>query len=46
MNVLLLGVGKQRNAVLYDVIHSPNVSELGAADKDFAALQAYVRSQP
>ena len=46
MKVLLLGVGKQGKAALYDLIHSTDVSELVAADIDLAALQVYVRSQP
>lgn len=46
MKVLLIGVGKQGKAALYDLVHSKDVSEIVAADIDFTALQAYVGGKP
>jgi lysine 6-dehydrogenase len=43
MNVLLLGVGLQGKAALYDLIHSPQVADVTAADWEAEALRAYVR---
>lgn len=46
MKVLLIGVGKQGKAALYDLVHSKDVSKIVAADIDFNGLVAYVGSQP
>lgn len=43
MKVLLLGVGKQGKATLYDLAHSRDVTEIIAADRDFEQLEAYVK---
>ena len=42
--VLLLGVGKQGKAALYDLEHSDGVTEIVAADREIEALQAYVQA--
>ncbi len=42
MNVLLLGVGRQGKAALYDLVHSAEVEQVIAADRDLGALEAYV----
>lgn len=45
MKVLLLGVGMQGKAALYDLVHSEAVEDIIAADWDFDQLQAYVAGQ-
>jgi len=40
--VLLLGVGLQGKAALYDLMHSKGISQVIAADRDLKMLQAYV----
>ncbi|UCH61330.1 MAG: saccharopine dehydrogenase NADP-binding domain-containing protein [Anaerolineales bacterium] len=45
MQVLLLGVGMQGKAALYDLAHSDGVTSVTAADLDLASLEAYVKSQ-
>ncbi len=45
MKILLLGVGMQGKAALHDLVHSHQVTQLVAADRDFEALRAYVTSQ-
>lgn len=40
--VLVLGVGLQGKATLYDLIRSKGISEVIAADRDLKMLQAYV----
>lgn len=42
MKVLLLGVGMQGKAALYDLVQSPDVTEIIAADLNVEALQAHV----
>ena len=42
---MLLGVGKQGKAALYDLAHSEQVTEILAADKDIAALRSHVREK-
>ncbi|MCP4425006.1 MAG: hypothetical protein GY803_10970 [Chloroflexi bacterium] len=42
MNILLLGVGLQGKATLYDLVHSPDVDRIIAADADEAGLRAAV----
>jgi lysine 6-dehydrogenase len=42
MKVLLLGVGMQGKAALYDLVRSEAVSEIVAADREIEALQAHV----
>jgi saccharopine dehydrogenase-like NADP-dependent oxidoreductase len=42
MKVLLLGVGMQGKAALHDLVNSPAVDEVFAADREFEALQAHV----
>ncbi len=42
MNILLLGVGLQGKATLYDLAHSPDVQHIIAADANEAGLQAAV----
>jgi len=44
MNILLLGVGLQGRAALYDLVHSPDVTHVIAADADHNGLLAYVRA--
>ncbi|MDX1413767.1 MAG: saccharopine dehydrogenase C-terminal domain-containing protein [Candidatus Promineifilaceae bacterium] len=46
MKVLLIGIGRQGKAALYDLVHSQDVAEIVAADIDFTGLLAYVGSQP
>lgn len=46
MKVLLLGVGRQGKAALYDLMHSADVSEVVAADINISGLQAYIRATP
>jgi len=43
MKVLLVGVGMQGKAALYDLAHSAAVTEIIAADADLDALRDYVR---
>jgi saccharopine dehydrogenase-like NADP-dependent oxidoreductase len=43
MKVLLLGVGMQGKAALYDLVRSEAVSEVVAADREIEALRAHVR---
>jgi len=45
MKILLLGVGMQGKAALYDLANSREVTEIVAADRDFDALEAYVASR-
>ncbi len=45
MKVLLLGVGMQGKAALYDLVQRDEVSHIIAADWDFAALQAHVEER-
>jgi saccharopine dehydrogenase-like NADP-dependent oxidoreductase len=45
MNVLLLGTGMQGRAALHDLVHSPGVSRVVAADRDLASLEAWVSSR-
>ncbi|MFN8570873.1 MAG: saccharopine dehydrogenase C-terminal domain-containing protein [Gemmatimonadaceae bacterium] len=42
MKILLLGVGMQGKAALYDLVHSTAVTEIVAADVDVQALRAFV----
>jgi saccharopine dehydrogenase-like NADP-dependent oxidoreductase len=42
MKILLLGVGMQGKAALYDLVQQDSVSEIIAADLDLKALQAHV----
>ncbi len=42
MKILLLGVGMQGKAALHDLAHSPDVSEIIAADADLPALERHV----
>jgi len=42
MHVLLLGVGRQGKGALYDLVRSPGVEQVIAADLDLGALEAYV----
>jgi len=42
MRILLLGVGMQGKAALHDLVNSPDVSEIIAADQDFEMLKSYV----
>lgn len=42
MKILLLGVGLQGKAALYDLVHSPQVSHIIAVDQDHAGLLSYV----
>lgn len=46
MKVLLLGVGRQGKAALYDLVHSKDVSEVVAAAIDFTGLQVYIGGKP
>jgi len=46
MKVLLIGVGRQGKAALYDLVHSKDVSEVVAADIDFTGLQTYIGGKP
>jgi lysine 6-dehydrogenase len=45
MKILLLGVGMQGKAALHDLVNSPNVSEIIAADKNIDDLNLYVKSR-
>jgi len=45
MKVLLLGVGMQGKAALHDLVNSPAVDKIFAADREFEALQAHVTSK-
>ncbi|HUU05722.1 MAG TPA: saccharopine dehydrogenase C-terminal domain-containing protein [Patescibacteria group bacterium] len=45
MNILLLGVGMQGKAALYDLWQNPAVTSIVAADADLQALQKTVRSR-
>ena len=42
MKVLLLGVGMQGKAALYDLVQSQDVTEIIAADQNIEALKAYL----
>lgn len=42
MKILLLGVGLQGKAALYDLVNSPDVDHVIAADSDVGNLKAYV----
>ena len=42
MKILLLGVGTQGKAALYDLVNSPQVSSIIAADLDASGLEDYV----
>lgn len=42
ISVLLLGVGMQGRAALHDLVHSPGVSHVVAADLDLPAIEAEV----
>lgn len=42
MKILLLGVGMQGKAALYDLVNSPEVTEITAADVNYDELQQYV----
>ena len=45
MKILLLGVGMQGQAALHDLVHSEEVDEVIAADRDFKTLKAHVASR-
>jgi lysine 6-dehydrogenase len=45
MKILLLGVGMQGQAALHDLVHSEDVDEVIAADRDFKMLRAHVASR-
>jgi len=45
MRVLVLGVGMQGKAALYDLVRSDRVREVIAADRDLDALRAHVASR-
>lgn len=45
MNVLLLGTGMQGRGALYDLVRSPAVTSVVAADRDIAATEAWIASQ-
>jgi saccharopine dehydrogenase-like NADP-dependent oxidoreductase len=45
MKVLVVGVGMQGKAALYDLAHSEAVTEITAADVDLNALKDYVRER-
>ena len=45
MKILLLGVGMQGKAALYDLVHSEAVEGIIAADLDAGALRAHVEGQ-
>ncbi|MEO6060776.1 MAG: saccharopine dehydrogenase C-terminal domain-containing protein [Thermoflexales bacterium] len=42
MKILLLGVGMQGKVALYDLVRSPSVTEIIAADMDVAKLRSHV----
>jgi lysine 6-dehydrogenase len=44
MKILLLGVGLQGKAALYDLAHSPEVSRVIAVDQDYSGLARFVDS--
>jgi saccharopine dehydrogenase-like NADP-dependent oxidoreductase len=46
MKILLLGVGLQGRAALYDLAHSPDVAHVIAADADISTLRAFSESLP
>ena len=46
MKVLLIGVGRQGKAALYDLVYSQDVAEVVAADINFIGLQAHVGGTP
>ncbi len=45
MKILLLGVGMQGKAALYDLVHHDVVTEIIAADLDIEALRAHITNQ-
>ena len=45
MRILLLGVGMQGKAALYDLFNNPDVSEVVAADTDFSIVDAYIKEK-
>jgi saccharopine dehydrogenase-like NADP-dependent oxidoreductase len=45
MKTLLLGVGMQGKTALHDLVNSPAVTEIVAADREFEALQAHVEAR-
>ena len=45
MRILLLGVGMQGKAALYDLVQSDLVTEVTAADREIEALEAHVARQ-
>jgi lysine 6-dehydrogenase len=45
MKIMLLGVGQQGRAALYDLAHSPQVTEIVAADREVETLRAHVAVQ-
>jgi len=45
MKVLLLGVGMQGKAALYDLFHNPDVKEIVAADVDREAVIAHIKAK-
>ncbi len=45
MRILLLGVGMQGKAALYDLFNNPDVSEIVAADTDLRAVEAYIKEK-
>ena len=46
MKILLLGVGLQGRAALYDLAHSPDVTHVIAADADISTLRTFGESLP
>jgi saccharopine dehydrogenase-like NADP-dependent oxidoreductase len=44
MKILLLGVGMQGKTALHDLVNSPAVTDIVAADREFEALQAHVEA--
>ncbi len=45
MKILLLGIGLQGKAALYDLVHSDYVSEIIAADFEIDSMKQYVKSK-
>lgn len=45
MKVLLLGIGMQGKAAMHDLVHSGEVAEVVAADRDLEALKIHVESR-
>jgi saccharopine dehydrogenase-like NADP-dependent oxidoreductase len=45
MKVLLLGVGMQGKAALYDLFHNQSVSKIVAADADHQAVAAHIKAK-